>query len=655
MKSPWLWRAGALLILTSWFALTAPLSPLDTWGFDVFLRLKGPLVGPVSSRIALLDITEKQINHWATMRDEYDGLAHQIDLLRRQGAQVIALDIMLVRGKDEDLAQFWAQVVDQVDIVLGRTHDQVTRLPANQKQAEGLLNMSGDSDGKIRQYSFYSKDLQGQEQPSLALASFLNLRELTFDPKMVGPDKLYLSDIDATGQIVNKVLPRRVYLDERATLAQSTERNFLRVSPEQLDVWEKEGGNPHLAGRIVFISYTADGAGDLGRTPLSPRAPKVRVHALALNALMQDAWFMPTSLLVNCLLSLTLVLAAHRRPLVAVVGNLLWLSATAALPLMTHYFLPWVTLLLAWNGCCFGEHWLAARIRHQRLKEMQKLADGEDPLILTVVGAYQIVRKLGSGGFATVYQAVPTSTLDPARSVALKIVHPGAAESEDFRRRFLREIRISSQLRHPHIVEVHPASKNLTPLHLIMELLEGRPLRSYLVEGHPLSEAQVVSLLRPMLEALAYAHSKSVVHRDLKPENVMVRTRSLTPPWEFYDLKLVDFGLAFDSQASQLTRSGEIFGTLDYLAPERIQGQNDDVRSDLYAVGVMAYEMLAGQNPFKHSNPGEAILQRLTQDATHLSEFCPTVTPRLVHLITSMIARDPAQRPASAREILDKL
>jgi len=234
-------------------------------------------------------------------------------------------------------------------------------------------------------------------------------------------------------------------------------------------------------------------------------------------------------------------------------------------------------------------------------------------------------------------------------------VHPGSAENEEFRRRFMREIRISSQLRHPNIVEVYQSGGELGLLYLTMELLEGRPLRHYMPDGQALDEKQVVSLLRPMLEALDYAHAQSVVHRDLKPENIMIRTRSSTPPWEFTQVKIVDFGLAFDSQASQLTKSGEVFGTLDYLAPERIQGANEDPRSDLYAIGVMAYEMLSGSNPFKHSNPGEAILFRLTKDPTHLSELRSDVTPNLVQLITALIARDPQARPGSAREVLDKL
>lgn len=656
MKRIWLWRLGALIVLVAWLARNAPLSLLDTWGFDTFLKLRAPHAPPVSTHIAHLDITEEQLDKWSGTLEEYDGIADLMELLRRQGAQVIAIDLLFIRGKPQDFAKLWEQLVDQVDVVLGRTPTETSRLPEGQQQAAGLLNLQTDLDGKIRSYSFYSEDPKASRLPSLALAGFLNLRERSWEPEIVDPQgRIHVTDYDQRGESQEKVLPGTILLDERSAWKDASPRNFVHVSPAQLKQWDQEGGNPHLEGRVVFIGYVAPGSGDLGTSPLNPRVPKVNVHALALNALLQDAWFRPTTLAMNCLLAGLLIAAARPRPLPAVLGNLAILTASFAIPLYTHWFFPWVTLLLAWNCCCFGEYWLAARLRHQRLLELQKLADSDDPLILKVLGPYQLVRKLGTGGFATVYQAIPTDSLDISRSVAIKVVHPAAAESKDFRRRFMREIRISSELRHPHIVEVQKSGDESSLLYLTMELLEGRPLRDYLSEGQALTEAQVVSLIRPMLEALEYAHQKSVVHRDLKPENVMVRTRSVTPPWEFYDVKLVDFGLAFDSQASQLTRSGEIFGTLDYLAPERIQGSNDDLRSDLYAVGVMAYEMLSGQNPFKHANPGEAILFRLTQDAMHLSEYCPHTTPKLVHLVMSMIARDPDQRPATARAVLDQL
>jgi CHASE2 domain-containing sensor protein len=621
-------RLAALALLALWFGFD---HPLDTWAYDTFLRLRKPYARPVSPQIAVLDIDAEQLKAWPGTRQEYDGLADLIARLRRQGAQVIALDLILSRGETADFAKFWEQVVGHTDVVLGRSSEDRTRIPPGQKPPdEGLLRVDPDPDGTIRSYRW-------REQPSLALAAYLNLRKIhSLD-----------EDYDDKGQPWKRHLPPRVLLDERT--GWTDPNNFVHVTPAQLREWQSDE-RPHLSGTVVLVSYTGSASADLGTTPLSKSAPKVNVHALALNALLQDAWFLPFPLWADLLIAALLVGGATLRTPLKIVLTLGWMGLCLITPLKTHWFPPIASIALGWTCCLLLEYWLSDKTRHSRLVQLQKLADSEDPLILKIVGEFQVVRKLGTGGFASVYQAVPTSTLDSSQSVALKIVHPGSAESPDFRRRFQREVRISSQLKHPSIVRVYGSGDENSLLYMSMELLDGRPLRHYAPEGQPLSEEQVLSLLKPMLEALEYAHAQSVVHRDLKPENMMVKVDSVTPPWHFCELKIVDFGLAFDSQASALTKTGEVFGTLDYLAPERIQGSVDDPRSDLYAVGVIAYELLSGGNPFKHENAGQAVLFRLTQDPPPLSH-----DSRLAAVVMRLLARDPEQRPQSARQVLDEL
>ncbi|MFN8607118.1 MAG: serine/threonine-protein kinase [Vulcanimicrobiota bacterium] len=622
-------RLAALCLLSLWFLAG---HPLDTWAFDNFLRVRQSYAPPVSPHIALLDIDAEQLKEWPGTRQEYDGLADLISRLRQQGARVIALDLILARGEKADFTKFWEQVVDHPDIVLGRTLTEQTQLPEGlARPTEGLLYLQTDSDGVIRRYNWGNP-------PSLALACYLNLRGI---PSLE-------EDFDQTGRAWKRAIPAQVWLDERAPWTEESPRNFVHVTPKQLRQWE--GDKPHLSGKVVLINYSSGGSGDLGTTPLARSVPKVYVHALALNGLLQDAWFRPFGLVANLMVALALVVgAATRRPL-QIVFSAGWILFCLLLPHKTNWFPPIGSIALGWSACLFLEHWQADRTKHSRLIQLQKLADSEDPLILKIVGDFQVVRKLGAGGFAAVYQAVPTTSLDSSRSVALKIVHPGSAESEDFRRRFQREVRISSQLKHPSIVRVYGSGQSHGLLYMSMELLEGRPLRHYAPEGQPLSEQQVLSLLKPMLEALEYAHGQSVVHRDLKPENMMVKVDSVTPPWRFSELKIVDFGLAFDSEASALTKTGEVFGTLDYMSPERIQGSNDDPRSDLFAVGAIAYELLAGKNPFKHENPGQAILMRLTQDPPPLPG-----NSTLCAVVMRLLARDPAERPQTARQVLDEL
>ncbi|MBS2040682.1 protein kinase [bacterium] len=620
-------RLAAFGLLSLWFAAG---HPLDTWGFDTFLKLRSHWASPVSPHIALLDIDAKQLKSWPGTRQEYDGLAELIARLRQQGAQVIALDLILARGENGDFAKFWKEVATSQDVVLGRTLKDATRLPEGlPRPTEGLLGVDPDPDGTIRTY-------QWRQPPSLALAAYLKLRKI----------RSLEDDFDDRGKPWKRNIPAKIWLDERTPWTGSG--NFVHVSPEQLRNWEHD--RPHLSGSVAFVSYTSDGSGDIGTTPLSLTIPKVYVHALALNGLLQDAWFVPFPLMANLLIAAVVVLGASRATPYKIALSIGWLAFCIVTPLCTHWFPPMASIALGWSACLLMDYWLSDKTRHSRLIQLQKLADSDDPLILKVVGEFQVVRKLGTGGFATVYQAVPTDSLDSSHSVALKIVHPGSAENEDFRRRFQREVRISSQLNHPSIVRVHGSGQTHGLLYMSMELLDGRPLRHYAPEGGALSQEQVLSLLKPILEALEYAHGKSVVHRDLKPENIMVKVSSAAPPWTFTELKIVDFGLAFDSEASALTRTGEVFGTLDYLAPERIQGSTDDPRSDLYAVGVIAYELLSGHNPFKHENPGQAILYRLTQDPPPLPQ-----DSRLAAVVMRLLARDPANRPQKAREVLDEL
>jgi CHASE2 domain-containing sensor protein len=667
MNKVWPGRAGLLGLMALWFGLTGPLSPLDRWGFDLYLRLRRDHAPPVSSQIVHLDIGQQELTGWASTRQEYAGLAEMIGQLRRQGAQVIVLDLMLMRGEKADFMPFWEQIKSgQQDIVLGRTFADTSRLPAGSQVSEGLLYLNSDSDGRLRCYDWVRTDPKRKKvYPSLALAAYIKLLGLEFKPEWVQSDgRLQFPDVTPEGDSYPRPLPAQVLLDERALWTEASPRNFFHLSLTLLREWSQKPGPPRLAGKVVFVGYVAPGSGDLGATPLNRSIPKVAVHSLALNGLMQDSWYVPWPALRSFQAALTLVLLSW------VVGRLprLWLSLSwlggmlalgaggLALMVYAHSF-PWlISLWIGWTASLIWESWTRDKIRHSRLLALQHLADSEDPLLLKVVGKYQIIRKLGTGGFATVYQAVPTDSLDPARSIALKIVHPASAESPEFRRRFLREIRISSQLRHPNIVKVFHSGDEVGLLYMAMELVEGRPLKHYLQSGSPRSADEVLQILLPLLHGLAYAHGLQVVHRDLKPDNLMVQLENeVEAPWKVSALKIVDFGLAFDSQASQLTRTGEVFGTLDYLAPERIQGKADDPRSDLYAVGVIAYEMLSGSNPFQQQNPGEAILFRLTADPRPLSELQPNLPPALVQVVTRLLARDPEERFSSAQEVLAAL
>jgi len=273
-----------------------------------------------------------------------------------------------------------------------------------------------------------------------------------------------------------------------------------------------------------------------------------------------------------------------------------------------------------------------------------------------LTGTYAIERELGRGGMATVFLA---HDIKHDRSVALKVLHPelAAALGGD---RFLREIRIAAHLQHPHILTLIDSGEVVDGvkaplLYYVMPYVEGESLRQRLTRDHRLSSADTVRILKDVLDALAQAHAQGVVHRDIKPENIMLSGRHAL---------VVDFGIARAATAAAgeivsggtLTTIGLAIGTPAYMSPEQAAGQSSlAARADLYAVGVMAYEMLAGRPPFSGSTPQSILAAQVTQAPPSLASIAPDVPSPLVTAITRCLEKDPDQRWQSAEEMLTQL
>lgn len=224
----------------------------------------------------------------------------------------------------------------------------------------------------------------------------------------------------------------------------------------------------------------------------------------------------------------------------------------------------------------------------------------------TINNRYRIEAALGRGGMGTVYRA---SDLSERRTVALKVLHRFLdQEGEATLTRFHREFRVLTRLDHPHVMQAYDHGTFEESPYLVLELLTGVTLRQALAPG-PLPRARVLHIAGQLAEALAYLHAQSiVVHRDLKPGNLM-----LLPPNDSPQVKLMDFGLVRQTDVSmQLTQEGVALGTVAYMAPEQAQALPVDFRADLYALGVMLYEMTTGRTPFSHQNPAMVLMQQMT-------------------------------------------
>lgn len=256
---------------------------------------------------------------------------------------------------------------------------------------------------------------------------------------------------------------------------------------------------------------------------------------------------------------------------------------------------------------------------------------------------YRLVEWLGKGGTAVVYRAYDEVL---QRDVAIKFLAPTTLADETRRKRFLREARATARLVHPHIMTIYDVGQESGWLYLALELIPGQTLRLMLDRqpgALPIPTAR--QIVQHILAALAYAHARGIIHRDIKPENVMV-----TPDGQS---KVMDFGLALPQDEARLTREGAIMGTILYLAPELLQGQPATTQTDLYAIGVVFFELLTGRPPFAdQSAPGVMLPHILQTPPPPPSLANPRVPAALDELVLALLAKEPALRPASAAATL---
>lgn len=266
-------------------------------------------------------------------------------------------------------------------------------------------------------------------------------------------------------------------------------------------------------------------------------------------------------------------------------------------------------------------------------------------------GRYEVQERIARGGMATVYRAIDRR-LD--RDVAVKVMHPHLAESDDFVSRFRREARAAARLTHPHVVAVYDQGLWEDSFYLTMEFVDGHDLRTELRTEGAFTLERALEVTQSVLDALATAHRRGLIHRDIKPENVMV-TRDGT-------IKVADFGLARAVSDATAASTGTVLGTVAYLAPELLTTGQASETSDVYAVGIMLYEMVTGHQPFTGAIPINVAFQHVNSSVPAPSTELDWVPAEVDDLVASLTARDPAERLpdgeaalAAARTVLASL
>ena len=264
-------------------------------------------------------------------------------------------------------------------------------------------------------------------------------------------------------------------------------------------------------------------------------------------------------------------------------------------------------------------------------------------------GRYQLTRVVAAGGMATIYAALDLR-LD--RQVAVKIMHPHLAQDEKFVERFIREAKAAASLSHPNIVSVLDQGWNqggVPCVYIVMELVEGSTLREFLFEQGALGVERTLQLLMPVASALAAAHALGIVHRDIKPENVLVSKEGR--------IKIADFGLARGALlgSTMTAESSVILGSVSYLSPEQVQRGIADARSDVYSLGIVMFELLTGEKPYKGEDPVQIAIRHVNERVPAPSTINPALPPEIDALVLRATDIDPDKRPRDCSIFLEEM
>ncbi|NJQ08541.1 Stk1 family PASTA domain-containing Ser/Thr kinase [Streptomyces lonarensis] len=269
----------------------------------------------------------------------------------------------------------------------------------------------------------------------------------------------------------------------------------------------------------------------------------------------------------------------------------------------------------------------------------------QDPLIGHVVdGRYRVDARIAVGGMATVYRALDTR-LD--RTLALKVMHPSLSTDHAFVERFIREAKSVARLNHPNVVSVTDQSSDGEYVYLAMEYVAGCTLRDVLRESGALQPRAVLDIMEPVLAGLGAAHRAGMVHRDIKPENVLIGDDGR--------VKVADFGLVRGVDTDTTSRTESLLGTVSYLAPEQIEGGNVGPAADVYACGILLFELLTGVKPHTGDTPAQVLMAHVNRNVPPPSRLEPGIPPELDQLVAQATARRVGRRPADAAALLSQL
>ena len=257
---------------------------------------------------------------------------------------------------------------------------------------------------------------------------------------------------------------------------------------------------------------------------------------------------------------------------------------------------------------------------------------------------YKIIKTIGEGGMANVYLAYDTIL---QREVAVKILRGDLAEDEKFVRRFQREANSASSLKHPNIVEVYDVGEDDGKYFIVMEYINGKTLKSLIKKRGALTLEEVIDIMLQLTSAVSCAHDSYIIHRDIKPQNVMIL--------EDGRVKITDFGIAMALNNNELTQTNSVMGSVHYLPPEQANGSGSTIKSDIYSLGILMFELLTGRIPFKGDNAVEIAIKQMREPIPSVCSIDPSIPQIVENIILRACAKNPKNRYDNAREMYEDL
>lgn len=262
----------------------------------------------------------------------------------------------------------------------------------------------------------------------------------------------------------------------------------------------------------------------------------------------------------------------------------------------------------------------------------------------TINDRYEVIRSIGEGGMANVYLGYDT-ILD--RNVAIKVLRGDLSNDEKFVRRFQREALSASSLAHPNIVEMYDVGEDDGTYYIVMEYVDGKTLKQLLKKRGTLTLSEAIDIMSQLTDGMAHAHDSYIIHRDLKPQNIMIKDDG--------QIKITDFGIAMALNSTQLTQTNSVMGSVHYLPPEQASGKGCTIKSDIYSMGIIFYELLSGSLPFRGDNAVEIALKHMREPLPSLREENPSIPQSIENIIRRATAKNPKNRYESARSMHEDL